>query len=112
MGHPALAIEDNREGQRGKPVAEGLANVHRLVGADQRRIIQVELFRELSDFIGLIDGDAYNLQSFRTKFALGPNEFGHLFPTRAAPCRPVVDDEDLAPPLAQRLRRAVRVWKR
>lgn len=108
----ALTIQDHCKGQASETIAERLRDVHDLVAADQRRVVQVELFHKLNDVIPLIDGDAYKLQSFRPKFMLSPNEFRHLFSTWRAPSRPEIHHHDLASPLCQRLGYTINVRKR
>ena len=79
------------------------------IAADQRRVIQSDLLRELLHLVGLIDGDAYKLDAFSAIPCLDRDELGHLLAARDTPCRPEIDDEHLAPPLRERLLVSLRV---
>src|SRR5438552_3369229 len=112
MGYASLTIDDNGERQGCEPVPQRSGKLERIVAANKRGVIQIELPRELDDLVRLIHGDADKLQAPGSELPLSLNELGHLFPAGLAPSRPEVDDEHLSSPLAQRLRRSLNVRKR
>ena len=107
----AAAVHDHGKRQRHHGVAQSLGELHRPEAANQRRIVETDLCCELPYFIGLIDGDADNLQTFRAEVCLRLDEFRHLFPTRRAPGCPEIDDHHLAAPLIDALLRPVGIRK-
>src|SRR5215813_15378766 len=103
LGDASLPIDDDSERQGGEVVAEALRDFHCVVPADQRWVVQVKLPGEASDLVGLVDGDADELQAARPELCLSANKLGHLLPTGLAPSRPKIDHQDFAPPLLQGL---------
>ena len=112
MGYASLTIDDNGERQGCEPIPQRSGKLERIVAANKRRVIQIELPRELDDLVRLVYGDADKLQTPGSELPLSLNELGHLFPAGLAPRCPEVDDEHLSSPLAQRLRRSLNVRKR
>src|SRR5215467_10565341 len=96
LGDASLPVDNDGKGQCGEVVSEILRDLHRVIPADQRRVVQLKLLGKAADLVGLIDGDADELQAAGTEFFLSANELWHLLSTGFAPGRPKNDDENHA----------------
>src|SRR6266550_8668048 len=103
MSDFAVARDNDREGQRHQFVPQRVRELHGLHAADERRVVKVDLLRELLYFVYIIDGDADKLHTFVAGRSLGPDEIAHLVPARHTPSGPEIHHQYLAPPLIEPL---------